>query len=310
MASAIRRASADLDGDALSRFRSAPWRFDVWQAGAILEAWKGRMDWGVPASDSIPAGVVRGVAFPEGGAPRLDVNLLGLAGMDGPLPPHVALLVRERMRAGDPAFQEFLDLFHNRILHLWRDMASALCPELRADGLPEAHPFAAFLEAVSGLPNTGERARDVPMPGPVAGRGDVPATLFRSCAVVWARQPRSAAGLEKLVKAAFGVEAHVEPFRGAWVDLPEEDLTRLGGRDAGNARLGSTALLGSRVFDASAGITLRLGPLTEAQRRMFLPPPAGTCRADLLALVRWYLGDMGCEIVLERQGGTGRKYGC
>ena len=92
MASAIRRASADLDGDALSRFRSAPWRFDVWQAGAILEAWKGRMDWGVPASDSIPAGVVRGVAFPEGGAPRLDVNLLGLAGMDGPLPPHVALL--------------------------------------------------------------------------------------------------------------------------------------------------------------------------------------------------------------------------
>ena len=128
MASAIRRASADLGGDALSRFRSAPWRFDVWQASAILEAWKGRMDWGVPASDSIPAGEVRGVAFPEGGAPRLDVNLLGLVGMDGPLPPHVALLVRERMRAGDPAFQEFLDLFHNRLLHLWRDMASSLCP--------------------------------------------------------------------------------------------------------------------------------------------------------------------------------------
>ena len=277
MASAIRRASADLDGDALSRFRSAPWRFDVWQAGAILEAWKGRMDWGVPASDSIPAGVVRGVAFPA----------------------HVALLVRERMRAGDPAFQEFLDLFHNRILHLWRDMASSLCPELRADGPPEDHPFAAFLEAVSGLPNTGERARDVPMPGPVAGRGDVPAALFRSCAAVWARQPRSAAGLEKLVKAAFGVEARVEPFHGAWVDLPEEDLTRLGGRDAGNARLGSTALLGSRVFDASAGIILRLGPLTEAQRRMFLPPPAGTCRADLLALVRWYLGDVGCEVILN-----------
>ena len=252
MASAIRRASADLGGDALSRFRSAPWRFDVWQASAILEAWKGRMDWGVPASDSIPAGEVRGVAFPEGGAPRLDVNLLGLAGMDGPLPPHVALLVRERMRAGDPAFQEFLDLFHNRLLHLWRDMASSLCPELRADGPSEAHPFAAFLEAVSGLPNTGERARGVPMPGPVAGRGDVPAALFRSCAAVWARQPRSAAGLEKLVKAAFGVEARVEPFRGAWVDLPEEDLTRLGGRDAGNARLGSTALLGPLPPDSAA----------------------------------------------------------
>lgn len=174
MASAIRRASADLGGDALSRFRSAPWRFDVWQASAILEAWKGRMDWGVPASDSIPAGEVRGVAFPEGGAPRLDVNLLGLAGMDGPLPPHVALLVRERMRAGDPAFQEFLDLFHNRILHLWRDMASSLCPELRADGLPEAHPFAAFLEAVSGLPNTGERARDVPIPARWLGGGTCP----------------------------------------------------------------------------------------------------------------------------------------
>ena len=58
MASAIGALPADLSGDALSRFRSAPWRFDVWQVSAILEGMEGRMDWGVPA-DSIPPGEVR-----------------------------------------------------------------------------------------------------------------------------------------------------------------------------------------------------------------------------------------------------------
>ncbi|MEG2140573.1 MAG: type VI secretion system baseplate subunit TssG [Bilophila sp.] len=302
-----------LDSNVLSRFRAAPWRFDVWQASAMLEAWKERMDWGVPASDTIPTGQVRGVAFPEEDAsrleddpPRLDVNLFGLVSMDGPLPPHMALLVRERSREGDPAFQDFLDLFHNRLLCLWRDMASSLCPELWTDTTADAsphtsqagHPFAVFLEAISGLPHTGERSRTLSMPGPVRGQGDVPAWLFRSCAAVWGRQPRSAAGLEKLVQAAFGVQAQVTPFCGAWVAMPDASRTRLGRKDADNARLGTTALLGHRMFDATAGITLHLAPLTETQRRMFLPPPAGTLRANLLALVRWYLGDVRCELVL------------
>lgn len=101
------------------------------------------------------------------------------------------------------------------------------------------------------------------------------------------------------MKTAFGVGVRVEPFHGAWVDLLEEDLTCFGGRDAGNAWLGSTALLGSRVFNASTRIILHLGPPTETQRRVFLPPPAGTCRVDLLALVRWYLGGVGCEVILN-----------
>lgn len=289
----------DLDSDVLSRFRSAPWRFDVWQASAILEAWRGRIDLGVPASDSIPAGQVCGVSLPENDPSRLDVHLFGLVGTDGPLPPHVTQLVRERSREGDPAFQDFLDLFHSRLLHLWRNESSSLCPELRTSESPEDHPFAMFLEAISGMPNTGNRSREIPMPGPIPGWGDVPEALFRSCAAAWARQPRSAAGLEKLMHTAFGVRAKVEAFCGAWVDTPDDDRTRLGKKDVGNARLGASALLGHRMFDAAAGITLHLGPLTETQRRMFLPPPSGTRRADVLALVRWYFGDIGCEVILE-----------
>ena len=314
MASEIRRTPVAVnmeEGSALERFLSAPWRFDVWQACSVLEAAPAedfpgggphgaRMDWGVPASCDFPAAPVRGVVFREGEPPRLDVNLPGFAGLDGPLTPWIAELVRERSREGDPAFQDFLDLFHNRLLRLWRDMASGLCPELQPDGPAKGHPFSAFLGAVSGLPGTGERERELAMPGPVPGRGSVSAALFRSCAAVWGMGPRSAAGLEKLVKAAFGVKARVEPFRGAWADLPEEDRTRLGGKAAGNARLGETALLGHRVFDGTAGVTLRLGPLTEQQRRSFLPPPAGTRRADLLALTRWYLGGgVECEVALE-----------
>lgn len=99
------------------------------------------------------------------------------------------------------------------------------------------------------------------------------------------------------MKAAFGVEARVEPFRGAWVDLPEEDLTRLGGRDAGNARLGSTAC-SEAVF-----LTLRRdhpAPRTAdgGTAPVFLPLRRKRAAQTCSRLVRWYLGDMGCEVIL------------
>lgn len=184
MVSAIQCVSADPDDDALSHFRSVPRCFDIWQAGAVLEARRDYMDWGVPTSDNIPAGMARSVVFPEGGTPHLDMNLLGLADMGGPLPPHVALLIRERIRAEDPAFRELLSLFHNGVLHLRQDMVLSLYPELRTDGLPEDRPFATFLEAVPGLSNAGERVQDVPIPGPAAGKGDMSTALFQSCAAI------------------------------------------------------------------------------------------------------------------------------
>lgn len=295
------------DKTALTRFLSEPWRFDIWQACAILAAAPNtadktnntRMDWGVPAASDFPTGPVSGVALREGEPPRLHVNLPGIAGLDGPLPPWIADMVRERSRAGDTAFQDFLDLFHNRMLKLWHSTATDLCPELRADCSAAEHPFALLLDAISGLSGTGDRQRNMPMPGPISGTGSVPAELFRSHAALWGMGPRSAAGLEKLIQAAFGIQARVEPFRGAWAHLPHENLTRLGEQARGNATLGESALLGHKIFDASAGITLHLGPLTEVQYRSFVPPPAGKRRADLLALVRWYLGEVECEIVLS-----------
>ena len=55
------------------------------------------------------------------------------------------------------------------------------------------------------------------------------------------------------------------------------------------------------------GITLRLGPLTEAQRRMFLPPPAGTCRAE--PAPRWSAGIWGTWGVKSCWKGKGAQGG-
>jgi type VI secretion system protein ImpH len=71
-----------------------------------------------------------------------------------------------------------------------------------------------------------------------------------------ASYPMSAAGLEMILAKRLGIEAEVEQFRGAWVDMPEVCRTRLGG---GNARLGGEAIVGKSVFDSCNGIGLIRG---------------------------------------------------
>ena len=114
--------------------------------------------------------------------------------------------------------------------------------------------------------------------------------------------PRSASGLEFLVEKVFGVRAQVEPFKGAWIPLPSEHRSQLG---RCKNQLGVDTLSGSQMFDPAAGFTLKLGPLTKEQYRSFLPPPAGTKRGDILALVRWYAGStLLCHLELSVMKGN------
>src|SRR5262249_33498680 len=66
-----------------------------------------------------PASDVEEVRAPAGGEPaEMTVNVLGLAGVLGPLPPPVAELVLERSFRGDTALREFLDIFNPRLVSL------------------------------------------------------------------------------------------------------------------------------------------------------------------------------------------------
>jgi type VI secretion system protein ImpH len=93
-----------------------------------------------------------------------------------------------------------------------------------------------------------------------------------------------------LIGDYFEVPVAVEEFCGAWFDLSDDQWTRLGGSAGGaNQSLGNGAILGKRVWDQNAGITIRLGPLDLKMFRKLLP--GGAAYRVLVDLARVYLGD-------------------
>jgi predicted component of type VI protein secretion system len=106
-------------------------------------------------------------------------------------------------------------------------------------------------------------------------------------AALFAGEQRSAAGLECVLRTHFGVEARVVPFTGRWIELEEEDWTRIG-RTGRNRTLGQDVVLGRRAWDPQAAFEVELGPLSLAEYVRLLPTGSGF--APLCALVRFWVG--------------------
>ena len=174
-------------------------------------------------------------------------------------------------RAGDTASRDFLDIFNHRLISLFYRTRQRHRPALTRDS-PDQGAFANYLYALIGLGT--QRLQ---------GRMAVPDRALLNHAGLLAQQPRSQHGLERLLECHFEVPVQVEPLQGRWLQLDGTQTTRLGQR---NSRLGEGAVLGSRVWDQQAALTVELGPLDARSFRAFLPN--GENWAELQALVRFY----------------------
>jgi type VI secretion system protein ImpH len=81
------------------------------------------------------------------------------------------------------------------------------------------------------------------------------------------------------------VPARVEHFVGRWIDIPEENYTRLSSE---TAVLGQTALTGRQVWDRRMNFRVHLGPMGLEDFRKFLPQQTSFDR--LRAWTRDYVG--------------------
>ena len=116
-------------------------------------------------------------------------------------------------------------------------------------------------------------------------------------AAMLAQRPRTALGLERVLTSYFGVAVRVRQFIGRWRTLEPEDSTRLG---KSCNELGSSAVLGERVWDQAGRVRLVIGPLSLPQFMDYLPN--GTAMAPLRELARLYLGsemEIECRLVLR-----------
>jgi type VI secretion system protein ImpH len=213
----------------------------------------------------------------EGKPGRLRVYFFGLFGPDGPLPLHLTEYARDRRRNyGDRTFQSFADLFHHRTLSLFYRAWAASRPTVSFDR-PDQDRFAYYVGSLIGLSTPGLRDRDA-MP-------DLTKLHF---AGLLASQPRNAEGLGQILSAFFDMPVRVESMVGAWLSLPPGDYTHLGDSRA-TAELGSSALLGKRVWSRQHKFRIVFGPLSLAEYKRLLP--GGLSLHRLIPIVRNYAGD-------------------
>ena len=225
----------------------------------------------------------------DGEAYVLSTAVMSLAGAHGPLPLPFTEMVLERTASRDHATADFLDIFNHRFLaFLYRSRKK------HHMGLnwqsPQASSLAACLDSLSAL---GLKA------GVKAPLGE---TTWIRHAGLMGGAPRSMTGLLAMLSDRLGVRAQGQQFCGGWRNLEPRDVARLTASLPNRApRLGRSAVLGKRVWDQSAGISIELSGLSLRRLRRFLK--GGEEHELVKWMVRRYLQqDVGVEMVLRPEG--------
>ena len=248
---------------------------------------------------AFPASTLEAAKRTEDGRLKLLVRFLGLLGPQGPLP----LSTTEEAYGWlprDDAFPRFLDLFNNRFLQLFFRAWADAQPVAQADQ-PARDRFATYLGAAVGLGS--------PVFHNLDGIADAAKLTY---AGLLAPQAKAAGRLEQALTGLFGVKAEITEFVGLWLDLDENEASRLG---TANACLGGDILLGRRVYSVTDKIRIRLvAPDLQAYKR-FLPtggtrhPRCGDDRVLRRARTRLGAGNWRCpagRVAPVRLGEAGR----
>lgn len=224
------------------------------------------------------------LAEPDGPA-RLLAYGFGMFGPNGPLPLHLTDYAFSRQHhAGDPVLARFADLFHHRMASLFFRAWAEAEPTVSHDR-PGEDRFASQLGALAGFGMDSLRDRDA-MP-------DLAKLHFTGRLAAHAR---NAEGLEAILAEIFAAPVRIREFAPHWVALPREALCRLGG-DPRHARLGSTAMAGTRLRVHHHRFRIIAGPLSLEAYEALLP--GGPDLALLGQVIRNYLGDeLGWEVTL------------
>jgi len=207
---------------------------------------------------------------------RMFVSFFGLLGPHGPMPLHITEYIKDREREKDFTLARFLDMFHHRfICFFYRAWA---CNQQTVNWERGGEDrFGAYVGSLFGIGMEAFRGRDaVPDVAKLhyAGRLMCPS--------------RNADGLKAILEDFFEAPVAIREFVGEWVELPEESRCRLG-ESPETCSLGTTAIVGSRVWECQHRFRIRIGPMSYKQYEGLLPQ--GVSLARLVAWVRNYVGD-------------------
>jgi len=212
------------------------------------------------------------------------VNFMGMIGVTGVLPTHYTELAMERRRYQDTAMWSFLDIFTHRAVSIffraWEKYRFPIGYERGKDD------FTAFLFDFVGLGTEGLR-----------GRMDLADESLLPYGGLIAQKPHSAIALGNILSDYFGVKAKIEQFFGQWLELDTESITTLG---QANSSLGTTAIIGTRIWEQQSKFRVRLGAMSFKEFQDFLPN--GNAHKSLKSINRFMVGlefDFDVQLILQ-----------
>ncbi len=280
----------------------APWRFGLFNALRRLEAehaGRPRLGESVRAVDdpvrlsqepSLAFAPATLASFKPGkieGRPQLAVFFTGLFGPNGPLPHHLTEFARDRERnLGDATFRRFADIFHHRILSLFYRAWANAQPVVEYDR-PDRDRFSGYVGSLFGM--LGEET----LGDPVAVRSRLHYSGLLGSGT------RHADGLSRILESYLRVPCRIEEFIGQWVPLETSNVWELGSR---NGALGSSTMLGTRVWVTNQKIRIMLGPMPFKDYQRLLP--GGRSVERLRSLVHSYIGyefDWDVRLILRKE---------
>ncbi len=205
----------------------------------------------------------------------LEVNFMGIAGIQGPLPfPYTEMMI-QRIRNGDTSLKDFLDIFNHRLIAILHRIRKQYMISLNTV-TPEKTEIATGLKSFIGI--------GIPT---LQNRLDLPDRSLLNYAGLYWCHPHSAEGLVRILEGYFKVPVTVERCVGKWRPIQKEQVTRLGKGGQWQV-LGQSATLGTRAWDQANNFILHCGPFTAEELDPFLP--MGKKFPQLQSLTSLYAG--------------------
>lgn len=208
------------------------------------------------ASD-FPPGEIRGVEKKDG-EQQTKITLVNgvLSTTDGPLPEPFVSWIKDLAARGDYAMADFLDIFNNRLMALRYLVCRTTRPNLMDVSSDDSHSGELF-QALSGtvfnrsLNQRSAKQTDIRLSGLLANsRMSLPV-------------------VKQLLHFEMGLPLQtLNACQGGWLQVDQQDHSQLG---AVTSCLGTTATLGSKVWDQQQAIELVIGPLPWEKVRRLIP---------------------------------------
>ena len=212
------------------------------------------------------------------------INFMGMIGVSGVMPTHYTELAMERRRYQDTSMWSFMDIFTHRSVSLffraWEKYRFPVAYERGKDDFTE------FLFDFVGLGTDGLR-----------GRMALPDESLLPYSGLISQKLHSAIALGNILSDYFRITAKIEQFFGQWLELDTESITTLG---QANSSLGTSAIIGTRIWEQQSKFRVRLGAMSFKEFQDFLP--SGAAHKSLKSIIRFMVGlefDFDVQLVLQ-----------